>query len=129
MQFKVGDMVTIETTCCSAEAGIVYKVFLQGGSLSIGSRKEYVCTCVNEWQLVEDNNNNKSIMESLKEKVALVFKGEPEKSFIKAGVMNPDETLTSDGQSVFLAWLLKENSTKFKTDVVDVILAEDKDSK
>lgn len=63
-------------------------------------------------------------MTSLREKMALVFKGEPEKSFIKAGVMNTDETLTSDGQAVFMAWLLKENGTKFKSEVVDPILAD-----
>lgn len=66
----------------------------------------------------------KKDMTSLREKMALVFKGEPEKSFIKAGVMNTDETLTSDGQAVFMAWLLKENGTKFKSEVVDPILAD-----
>ncbi len=70
--------------------------------------------------------SSKPIMAKLTEKMALIFKGEPEKSFIKAGVMNTDETLTTDGQAVFLAWLLKENGTKFKTDVVDPILAEEK---
>lgn len=68
---------------------------------------------------------NKSIMSSLKEKMALVFKGEPQKSFIKAGVMNVDETLTADGQQIFLAWLVKKNGDAFKTEVVDPILAEE----
>lgn len=61
---------------------------------------------------------------NLAEKFALVFKGEPEKSFIKAGIMNSDESLTSDGQSLFLSYLLKKNEDDFKTIVVDPILAE-----
>lgn len=74
--------------------------------------------------LIQSNNNPP--MASLKDKFALVFKSEPEKSFIQAGVMNNDETLTVEGQQVFMAWLLKENGDKFKTDVVDPILAENK---
>ncbi len=66
-----------------------------------------------------------SNMKSLSEKMALVFKGEPQKSFIKAGIMNADESLTDEGQQVFLAFLIKENGEKFKKDVVDPILAED----
>lgn len=61
----------------------------------------------------------------LKEKVALAFKSEPEKSFIKAGVMNADESLTQDGKDVLLSFLLKKYGKEFKKEVVDVILAED----
>lgn len=74
-------------------------------------------------QDVKPKNN---YMTNLKEKMALVFKGEPEKSFIKAGIMNADETLTSDGQAIFLAWLLKNEGDAFKKEVVDPILAEEK---
>lgn len=66
-----------------------------------------------------------TIMASLTEKFALAFKGEPEKSFIKAGVMNQNETLTTEGQAVFMAWLLKANGAAFKKEVVDPILAEE----
>lgn len=62
---------------------------------------------------------------NLKDKMALVFKGEPQKSFIKAGVMNNDETLTEDGRAVFEAWLLKKHGDEFKKEVVDLILADE----
>ncbi len=62
---------------------------------------------------------------NLKEKFAIAFKGEPEKSFIKAGVMNTDESLTADGQALFLAFLLKKQGSEFKTEVVDPILEEE----
>lgn len=84
------------------------------------------------WYIRNGNGNYKVISSkdnnmNLKEKMALVFKGEPEKSFIKAGIMNTDETLTPDGQAIFLAWLLKNNGAAFKTEVVDPILAEKDD--
>lgn len=47
---------------------------------------------------------------------------------VKVGIMNTNESLTSDGQAVFLAWLLKMNGDAFKTEVVAPILAE-KDEK
>lgn len=79
---------------------------------------------VSEGQLELVTSDNKSIMASLKEKMALVFKGEPEKSFIKAGVMNNSEELTEDGWEIFGTWLLKKNGADFKTEVVDPILAD-----
>lgn len=69
--------------------------------------------------------SSNSINMTLSEKFAVAFKGEPEKSFIKAGIMNTDESLTEEGQALFLAFLLKEHGTKFKTDIVDPILAEE----
>ncbi len=62
---------------------------------------------------------------NLIEKAKLAFKGEPEKSFIKAGVMDSNENLTNEGQSLFLTYLLKKNGEDFKTTVIDPILAED----
>lgn len=62
---------------------------------------------------------------NLVEKFALAFKTEPEKSFIKAGIMNPDSSMTDDGKELFMTYLLKKNGGDFKTTVVDPILAED----
>ena len=78
--------------------------------------------------ILNSTNKNNS-MQTLQEKFKIAFKGEPEKSFIKAGVMNTDESLTSDGQALFLAWLLKTNGDAFKKDVIDPILAEDEKQK
>ena len=64
-------------------------------------------------------------MATLKEKASMLFKGEPEKSFIRAGIMDSRENLTSEGTEVFLNWLLKTNGEAFKKEVVDPIIAED----
>lgn len=90
--------------------------------MAIGSDKDWACHCITDWSLIKSNSN---AMTSLKEKFALAFKGEPEKSFIKAGVMNTDESLTTDGKEIFLAYLLKKNGDDFKTTVIDPILAAD----
>ncbi len=71
------------------------------------------------------NKSEKTVMSSLIEKAKLAFKGEPEKSFIKAGVMEADETLTEEGTELFLTFLLKKHGTEFKAEVIDPILAEE----
>jgi hypothetical protein len=63
---------------------------------------------------------------SLKQKFQDLFLQEPEKSFRKAGITNESGMLTSEGQDIFLTWLLKNNGASFKTEVVDPILAEEK---
>lgn len=79
---------------------------------------------VKEWlELVDNKNKNMS----LKEKFASVFLKEPEKSFRKAGVTDSDGVLTSEGQNVFLSFLLKKNGDAFKSEIIDPILAEEKE--
>lgn len=68
---------------------------------------------------------NKPFMSSIKEQFVLAFKSEPEKSFRIKGITNGDDMLTSDGQQIFLSWLLKKNGEAFKAEVVDAI-KEDK---
>lgn len=68
------------------------------------------------------NENNMNLME----KFAIALKGEPEKSYRKAGITNGDDVLTDDGVKIFLTWMLKKNPD-FKTEVVDNILEEEKE--
>lgn len=64
---------------------------------------------------------------SLIEKFTLALTPEPQKSFRKAGITNGDDLLTSEGQEVFLSWLLQTKfAEEFKTAVVDDILKEKK---
>lgn len=72
-------------------------------------------------------SNNSSSMSDLKTKFSLLLKSEPEKSFIQAGIIDSNEVLTPDGQTVFLSWLLSKNGDLFKTEVVDKLLASDKE--
>ena len=79
----------------------------------------------NDLELIDNKLSNMN----LKEKFVTAFLGEPEKSFRKVGVTNGDGVLTIEGQEIFLSWLLKGNGEKFKTEVVDVLLEEEKKDK
>ncbi len=70
-----------------------------------------------------------TLMSTLLEKGALIFKGEPEKTFRKMGITNCDDNLTPDGQTLFLSYLLRKNGADFKTEVVDKMVEEDKKDK
>jgi|ERR1035437_2623526 hypothetical protein len=72
-------------------------------------------------------SNEKKTM-SIKESFISVFLTEPEKSYRKAGITNGDGLLTCDGRDIFLTWLLKQYPN-FKTEVVDSILADQKEQK
>ncbi len=73
--------------------------------------------------LINSNNQNNNM--NITEKFALMFKAEPQKSFIKAGITDSNDVLTADGTTVFLSWLLKKNADAFKTEVVDPMLADE----
>lgn len=109
-----------------------HRIHYQGMSAEHPLHENYCvskdCTRISEGSSKTLANKNKSTM-TLKEKFALAFKGEPQKSFIKAGIMNTDESLTADGKELLLAYLIKKEGDNFKTEVVDPILAveEDKD--
>lgn len=98
--------------------------------LGVGRDSQKLCHCDEKWVLVKKagaiNTTNNSII-NLIQKAKLALKGEPEKTFIKAGVMDSDENLTAEGQTLFLTYLLKEKAADFKAAVIDPILA-DKDA-
>lgn len=72
----------------------------------------------------------RNIMSKITDKFTLTFKKEPEKTFLKAGIIDNTDLLTTDGQSIFLSWLLKKHGEEFKKDVVDDLLKdEEHDSK
>lgn len=77
----------------------------------------------------QSNTNRLSFMEGLKDKFAALRKSEPEKSFIKAGILDSNENLTLEGQEVFLNFLLGKFGADFKTEIVDKILAADEADK
>lgn len=81
------------------------------------------------WSMTESIKNikeyNKTKMHSsFTDKMSLMFKSEPEKSYRKAGIINGDDIITDQGAKIFLTWLLKKNP-EFKAEVVDPILSED----
>lgn len=84
------------------------------------------------FDLLEEGKNNADTSASknnmnLVQKFAMLLKGEPMKSFFKAGITNADYTFTTEGKEIFMQWLLTKNGDAFKTEVVDLLLAnEDK---
>lgn len=74
-------------------------------------------------RLIETNNtNNMSIIS----KTLLAFKSEPEKTFIKAGILNNDGSPTADGISLVVMQLLKDEAfaSKFSSEIAQPIVAE-----
>lgn len=81
---------------------------------------------VKKYQLI---NSPTTFMDNLKSKYAMILKGEPQKTLIKAGVLNSDESFTVEGRDLFEAWLLQKYGSEFKADVADKIVAEEAKSK
>lgn len=73
-----------------------------------------------EFNLINTTSENMNLVEKFK----LASKTEPEKTFIKAGIMSMDGTLTTEGRDLWTAFLVKKFGDDFKTEVVDPILAE-----
>lgn len=129
-QFKEGDLVRIKDTenvrsfSCYREAigkvTTLTNIDYEGGSNHPESNKFSINFLLSDFELINDNKTNMSLLETFK----LAFKAEPQKSFTKAGITNSDDTLTSEGKDIFLAWSLKTNGAQFKTEVVDVLLAD-----
>lgn len=75
----------------------------------------------NEIELYDKKTNNMNITS----KLAIIFKGEPQKSFIKAGIIDTSEIPTDDGIKLLVAYIIKNDlagiATGFKKDVVDPI--------
>ena len=140
---KVGDRVKILSGSRSGSRSSGYKdgdivdvLCVQGDYIFISTNGDGArCNCGKhnwviesyQYTLVEESiiSNKKEL--NMKEKFITMFLSEPEKSFKKAGITNGDGMLTSDGQSIFLSYLLKEKGNDFKTAVVDELLKEVKE--
>ena len=72
------------------------------------------------------SSKSKSTMTSILTKFQTTFLPEPKKTFRQAGITKDDGSLTTEGQEVFLRYLLKKNGVDFKKEVVDVLLADEK---
>lgn len=67
------------------------------------------------------------IMPSLSEKFIIAMTKEPKKSFRELGITDGDDFITTDGQKIFLTYLLNKFQEDFKKVVVDEILRKDKE--
>lgn len=132
-KFKIGDKIKMTANCNGCIEGKIYTIVgnpYNNPMSKMGVENESKgdsCTCEYKWELINNNIIIKNM--SLKQKFAMLMKGEPEKSFFKAGITNADYSLTTEGQGILMEWLLKKNGAEFKAEVVDPILKEqEKDS-
>jgi len=126
MKYKIGDRVrVIENSYCHG--------YLIGGEYAISNIVGSSYLGQNTYVYTQDiellTKEKRMTITDIKEKFLLAITTEPKKSFRKAGITDGDNFLTSDGEKVFLAWLLEQNATKFKSEVVDDILKEMKEDK
>lgn len=123
-KFKVGDRVKREPYGIGT-IKIVSKNYYNNGNANLeirwdGSRD---IDTINDEENVELITTNNTTM-NLKQKFTNLFLTEPEKSYRKAGITNSDGILTSEGQEIFLTYLLKKD-TNFKSEVVDQLLKDE----
>lgn len=124
--FKVGDKVR----CVWNDNGTNEYIGEEGKIINVHISDKYPYTVdfsscdfkAEELELI----SNKNIIMNLVEKFQIALKSEPEKSFLKADIIDSSGVLTSDGQKVFFSWLLKKYGEDFKKEIVDDLLKEDK---
>lgn len=124
--FKEGDEVEIVGDCCSHGIGIGKVVILKREYFGHSYRESkaflqnYNSGYVLDRDIKKINTNFKNM--NIVEKFALLRKGEPEKSYFKAGITDKDDQLTPEGTKIYLSYLLGNDNGKFKTEVVDELL-------
>ncbi len=121
------EYLVITSDACGDGCSYVYEAFDKNGNSLGGCRN-----CMKDIHFTSYNGFKPTSNMNILERAALAFKGEPEKSFIKAGIIDSNEIPTDDGVKLVVARMLKDKdfATKFKSEVVDPILAEDaKDTK
>ncbi len=77
---------------------------------------------VNRFELIKSTNKNNPM--SIKSIYKNLTRKEPEKSFVKAGIMDQNDELTPEGHDLFIGFLLEQNKEAFNTTVVQPILKE-----
>lgn len=112
---------------CCVQGDVVMSDYFSGEPLILVSRPHSPPT--KESSSINNNNLTKNFMSSLVKKFQSLLLPEPEKTFRKAGVTNESDALTNEGHELFLAFLLKKHGTEFKTEVVDVLVKEEKEDK
>lgn len=132
MKFKVGDKVKIIRTTTNDSKPFFGETVIIEGFREFESSYDKIYYTFNDglavWEkdliLVKSVNNNNKIMNIL-ETIKLTRKSEPEKTLVKAGLMNMDESLTSEGKEVLNDLILQDYKDKMKAQA-DIILAEQK---
>lgn len=124
-KFKIGDRVRIKHNARreyggwdEGDEGVIVGSGWKPNSYNIeeGGREFY--NHVDDLELL----SNKTIMSPIKQWVREARRGGPEKSFVKAGIMDENEQLTETGRDLVLEFFLMENKERFNTEIVQPYL-------
>lgn len=121
-KLKIGDSVK----CIANDNGSGEYIGMEGSVISVGSceyKYRYSVSFCSAGFSDEELKLTKNYMNT-KEKFALIFKGEPEKSLRKAGLTNGDDLATEEGVQLYVSYLMKKDKT-FLDEVVVPILKEE----
>lgn len=134
LKFKIGDIVRrINTSQAGIPIGGLGKIIRYVERSNPGNNEYWLdsqsdaSSSHNEknLELVEEvlENNNKNIMTSIIEKIKISLKLEPEMTLVTRGLMNIDESLTSEGKTLLDHILVQEYKGKMK-EAVDKVPVE-----
>lgn len=118
------EYIIIDNVVTSADGGVNYEY----SAFNAKGFKFHNCSSCFKTEMLVRYKNNQFTNMNLTDRMAVVFKGEPQKSFIKAGILDSSEIPTDDGVKLIIAYIIKNDvnsiAASFKKDIVDVILAE-----
>lgn len=136
--FEIGDLVEVVTSeqhssegdaMCGIYIGSRYRVASKKGSsiyLDESPSRHMYARQLKNLTRPFNKPTNKKIMTTLIQAFNNIFTSEPQKSFLKAGIIDASSNLTPEGHDVFVAWLFRkaDNQAAFKAEVVDPIIAQ-----
>lgn len=118
---KTNHRVTLKKLCSNDSSRVEYVDHEHNDHIYVAESGELVSIEI----ISKSKKNNMSITSLYKN----LTRQEPEKSFVKAGVMDESLQFTSEGRELFLNFLLEKNKDDFKKEVVDLVIAEQEKDK
>lgn len=138
-EFKVGDRVRRVRGGSSGsmeegDTGTIEKLALTDCTVITDKERQRICSDLENLELLIEEVTIKTIymeyMEymDIKQKVAMFFMNEPQKTFVEVGLANEKGELTPDGKEIFINFLLRKYGDDFKKEIADK-LKENKEKK
>lgn len=126
MKFKVGDKVRATLNCSGARAGEVYEVEVDGIGFQL---KGTECCCEQGWELVgeeelEGSNSKKTLMKTINVMMKKLLDADTQK-LVKAGLINGDLELTSEGQKVLMSLVFDTHKAALVKEAEEIIKEEE----
>lgn len=128
--FEAGDIIEMKCSCSGAIEGQRYILGIRNGNelytiLRNDPTPDNGCSCEYNWILIEKNNKlKKQTMSNIIDKIKLNKMAEPDKSLVKAGIIEMDGSVTNNGRYVLDDFLIKKFGADIKKDYADDIIAD-----